>query len=104
MDRNQMDQVLINVIRNAAEAIDRNGRIEIAARNGDGRIELSVADSGIGIDEETRAHLFTPFFTTKRQGQGLGLMLVREILTQHGFGYSLESDGELTRFRIEMPI
>jgi nitrogen fixation/metabolism regulation signal transduction histidine kinase len=103
MDRNQMEQVLINVIRNAAEAIDRNGRIELAARNSDGIVEIAISDSGTGIDEQARAQLFTPFFTTKPQGQGLGLMLVREILTQHGFGYSLETAEGLTRFRIGMP-
>jgi len=103
MDRNQMEQVLINIIRNAAEAIDRNGRIEIAARSGDGMVEIAVSDSGTGIDEQARTQLFTPFFTTKPQGQGLGLMLVREILTQHGFGYALEPADGMTRFRIEMP-
>ena len=104
MDRNQMEQVLINVIRNAAEAIDCNGRIELLARNGDGLVEIAISDSGTGIDERARAQLFTPFFTTKPQGQGLGLMLVREILTQHGFRYSLGPSDGLTRFRIEMPI
>lgn len=104
MDRNQMEQVLINVIRNAAEAIERNGRIELVARDGDGVIEIEILDSGTGIDEQARSQLFTPFFTTKPQGQGLGLMLVREILTQHGFGYTLEAADELTRFRIEMPV
>ena len=104
MDRNQMEQVLINIIRNAAEAIDCNGRIEIVARNGDRMVEIAISDSGTGIDERARAQLFTPFFTTKPQGQGLGLMLVREILTQHGFGYSLEPADGLTRFRIEMPV
>jgi nitrogen fixation/metabolism regulation signal transduction histidine kinase len=102
MDRNQMDQVLINVILNAAEAIDRNGLIEIRARNGIGRVELAVIDTGAGLNDETRKHLFTPFFTTKRQGQGLGLTLVREILRQHEFGFSLESAEGKTCFRIDM--
>jgi two-component system nitrogen regulation sensor histidine kinase NtrY len=104
MDRNQMDQVVINVIRNAAEAIDRNGQIEIRAQNGAGRVEISVTDSGTGLDDAIRDRLFTPFFTTKRQGQGLGLTLVKEILTQHEFGFSLEPAAGGTRFRIEMPV
>jgi two-component system, NtrC family, nitrogen regulation sensor histidine kinase NtrY len=103
MDRNQMDQVLINVIRNAAEAIDRDGRIEIVATHAAGRVSLSVTDTGAGLDEATRSRLFTPFFTTKKQGQGLGLMLVKEILTQHGFAFSLAPAEGRTRFRIEMP-
>jgi nitrogen fixation/metabolism regulation signal transduction histidine kinase len=104
MDRNQMEQVLINVIRNAAEAIDRNGRVGISARNGESSVEITISDSGTGIDEQAKPQLFTPFFTTKPQGQGLGLMLVREILSQHGFAYSLETAEGQTRFRIEMPI
>jgi two-component system nitrogen regulation sensor histidine kinase NtrY len=103
MDRNQMDQVLMNVIKNAAEAIDRGGRIEIAARRGAGFVDLSVTDTGPGLSDEIKERLFTPFYTSKKHGQGLGLMLVKEILTQHGFGFSLEAAEGRTRFRIEMP-
>jgi nitrogen fixation/metabolism regulation signal transduction histidine kinase len=104
MDRNQMDQVVINVIRNAAEAIKRNGIIEINARNGAGRVEIAVTDSGAGLDDAVRDRLFTPFFTTKPQGQGLGLTLVKEILTQHRFRFALEPADGRTVFRIEMPV
>jgi signal transduction histidine kinase len=104
MDRNQMDQVLINVIKNAVEAIDRDGRIEIAGGRDAGFVVLSVSDTGVGLSEETKARLFTPFYTSKKQGQGLGLTVVKEILTQHGFGFSLESVAGRTRFRIEMPV
>jgi signal transduction histidine kinase len=104
MDANQMDQVLINVIKNAAEAIGRDGRIEIAACHGPGRVDIAISDTGAGLDAETKKNLFTPFFTTKKDGQGLGLTLVREILAQHGFAFSLEPVGGKTQFRIEMPI
>jgi len=103
MDRNQMDQVLMNVIKNAVEAIDRDGRIEIAAGRGTGFVELSVSDTGLKLSDEIKERLFTPFYTSKKHGQGLGLMLVKEILTQHGFGFSLEAAEGKTRFRIEMP-
>jgi nitrogen fixation/metabolism regulation signal transduction histidine kinase len=102
IDRSQMDQVLINVIKNAAEAIGQDGRIEIVARREHGGIQLSIVDTGVGLDDDVKRHLFTPFFTTKRQGQGLGLTLVREILTQHRFAFSLESGDGRTCFRIEM--
>lgn len=104
MDRNQMDQVLMNVIKNAAEAIERDGKIEIAVRRDGERVTLVVSDTGCGLDEHVRGNLFKPFFTTKRHGQGLGLMLVKEILTQHGFAYWLEPAAAGARFRIEMPI
>lgn len=100
LDRNQIDQVLINVIKNAIEAIERNGTIEIVAERGGELVELAIFDTGNGLSEEIRERLFTPFYTTKSHGQGLGLTLVREILTQHGFGFALESVAGRTRFRI----
>jgi nitrogen fixation/metabolism regulation signal transduction histidine kinase len=103
MDRRQMDQVLINVIKNAAEAIERDGRIEIVARRENGGVALSILDTGAGLDDDARHNLFRPFFTTKRHGQGLGLTVVKEILTQHGFAFSLEPSEGRTCFRIEMP-
>ncbi|WP_442958372.1 sensor histidine kinase [Povalibacter sp.] len=104
MDRAQMDQVLMNVIKNAVEAIERDGEIHILARRHGDTVALTVNDTGSGLDEQVRANLFKPFFTTKRQGQGLGLTLVKEILTHHGFAFSLEPADPGTRFRIEMPL
>jgi two-component system, NtrC family, nitrogen regulation sensor histidine kinase NtrY len=86
-DRNQIEQVVLNVIRNAMESIGQDGRIDITLdANG-----LTVADSGTGISEEARAELFHPFFSTKRDGRGLGLTVVQEILSNHGFACSLEN-------------
>ena len=103
MDRNQMDQVLMNVIKNAVEAIDRDGRIEIVSARRAGFVDISVTDTGVGLSDEVKKQLFTPFYTSKKQGQGLGLTLVKEILTQHGFGFALTTAEGKTRFRIEMP-
>src|SRR5690606_4071746 len=105
LDRNQMDLVLMNVIKNAAEAIERDGEIEIVVRRSDDeRVTRVVSDTGAGLDERRTANIFKPFFTTKRHGQGLGLMLVKEILSQHGFAYSLEPAATGARFRIEIPV
>lgn len=103
MDRGQMDQVLINVIKNAAEAIDHGGSIRIAAARDGDRVVLSISDDGAGLTQEVRARLFTPFYTSKRHGQGLGLTLVKEILTQHGFAFSLDTRAGRTCFTIAMP-
>ncbi len=102
LDKTQIDQVLINVIKNAMEAIERDGRIEIRAERSAGFVDLAVFDDGAGLGEEIRERLFTPFYTTKSHGQGLGLTLVREILTQHGFAFSLEPVAGRTRFMIRM--
>jgi signal transduction histidine kinase len=86
-DRSQIEQVILNVVRNAIEAIGQDGTITITSSDG----VLAVADSGSGIDDAARAELFNPFFSTKRDGRGLGLTVVQEILTNHGFGYALEN-------------
>ncbi|HEX2059696.1 MAG TPA: ATP-binding protein, partial [Thermoanaerobaculia bacterium] len=84
-DVHQLEQVVLNVFRNAIEAVGRDGTIEVTLRDG----TLSVIDSGPGIPESIRPELFTPFFTTKRDGRGLGLTIVQEILANHGFPFSL---------------
>jgi two-component system nitrogen regulation sensor histidine kinase NtrY len=86
-DRAQIEQVILNVLRNAIEAVGQKGTIDVAMRHR----SLVVIDSGPGIPPEIRAELFNPFFSTKRDGRGLGLTIVQEILTNHGFGFSLET-------------
>jgi len=103
MDRSQIDQVMINVVKNAIEAIDGRGRIELRAEQAGPFVEVSVIDDGVGLSDESKESLFTPFYTTKREGQGVGLMLVKEILTQHGFVFTLETADRKTRFMMRMP-
>lgn len=100
-DVEQMEQALINIIKNAIESIDNKGVIKIILdpikRN------LTIADNGKGISEENTEQLFSPFFSTKKDGQGIGLTLVREILLNHGFDFSLKTIAPNdTRFTIEM--
>ena len=93
------EQVLVNIIKNSAEAIDQSGCIYI--RTTDPPTCIEIADTGKGLDRETESKLFTPFFSTKPQGQGLGLMFIREVLLTHSCTFSLRTypDG-LTRFKI----
>jgi two-component system, NtrC family, nitrogen regulation sensor histidine kinase NtrY len=82
-----LDQALINLVRNAIEALRDTaaGRIVLSAqRDSDGRATIAVADNGPGIAQDQREKIFVPFFTTKRQGSGVGLTLVRQIATAHG--------------------
>ena len=96
------EQVLVNIIKNAAESIGECGDIYI--RTTASPVMLEIADSGKGISREVEAKLFSPFFSTKPNGQGLGLIFIREVLTKHGCTFSLRTypDG-LTRFRISFP-
>jgi two-component system nitrogen regulation sensor histidine kinase NtrY len=98
-DALQLEQVVLNVVRNAIEAAGEKGSVSLTLRDG----ALSIADSGPGVSDADRPHLFTPFFTTKRDGRGIGLTVVQEILANHGFSFSLENRGEGgAEFRIEM--
>ena len=88
-DRNQLEQVLINIVKNAKEAIDNDGKIDIELTIEGKHLCLKVNDTGPGLTEASAQDIFTPFFTTKAEGQGLGLMLVREILDAHGLEFAL---------------
>jgi PAS domain S-box-containing protein len=90
IDVRQMEQVLVNIIKNAIDAIGSGGNITACTDNSRDRI-LRIIDDGKGILPEERPHLFTPFYSTKRDGQGIGLTLIREILVNHGFKFNLET-------------
>jgi signal transduction histidine kinase len=97
-DQHQLEQVVLNVLRNAAESIGERGEIDVTWRD---RV-LTVADTGHGIDSRSQPELFTPFFTTKRDGRGLGLTIVQEILANHHARFSLQNRAERgAEFRIE---
>ena len=99
LDNSLFEQVLVNIIKNAAESIERDGKIYI--RTTVRPTCLEIADTGKGIDKETETKLFSPFFSTKPNGQGIGLIFIREVLLKHDCRFSLRSyaDG-LTRFKI----
>ena len=105
MDASLFEQVLVNIIKNAAESIEGAG--EAAGKQGEITVRttapasVEVVDNGPGISKETEAKLFSPFFSTKPNGQGFGLVFIREVLSRHGCTFSLRTynDG-LTRFRL----
>ncbi len=100
-DRSQMEQVFVNIIKNAMEAVGNDGWIRIRTGISAGRNFIEIADNGCGISDQVRANLFTPFYSTKENGQGIGLTLVQEILDVHGFEFSLDGPtGSPTRFSI----
>ena len=93
------EQVLVNLIKNAAESIGSGGKIYITTFPDP--TQLEIADTGKGISRETEEKLFSPFFSTKPGGQGIGLIFTREVLLRHGCSFSLRTDPDgLTRFRI----
>jgi signal transduction histidine kinase len=107
-DRVQLQQVVVNLLSNAIDAAAAGGRsastVDVtASRCGDGA-SIEVRDSGIGMDEETLARIFQPFFTTKSKGMGLGLAISRTIVEAHGGTLSVRSaPGQGSTFRVELP-
>ncbi len=103
-DRGQLRQVLVNLIQNGLEAVDSAGRVEVSAQFDEAAVEFIVADSGPALSAEQRAHLFTPYFTTKPHGSGLGLTIVERIVGAHRGTIDVESDaGRGTRLRVRLP-
>jgi len=98
-DEQQLEQAFINIVKNGMEAIERDGTVKFKT---DLRLrQLVISDSGKGISTEQSENLFTPFYSTKKDGQGIGLTLVREILINHGFEFSLKTaPGRQTEFTI----
>jgi signal transduction histidine kinase len=112
VDPHQLEQVLINLIRNAAESMERGGTITLRARSGSARLQgrarpvvmLEVSDTGKGMPPGVRKRIFDPFFTTKEEGTGLGLAIAARIIEKHGG--TLECRSELNRgttFTILLP-
>ncbi|MFK7775780.1 MAG: PAS domain-containing sensor histidine kinase [Saprospiraceae bacterium] len=99
IDSKQMEQVLVNIIKNAIESIENQGVIQIISQASPATI--LVRDNGAGISAEVANNLFTPFFSTKTDGQGVGLTLIREVLLNHDAQFSLKTNEDAwTEFRI----
>lgn len=106
-DASQLHQILVNLVVNAVQAMPDGGELTIETFAGEGNVSLIVKDTGIGMTEEVKQKLFTPFFTTKDvdQGTGLGLAVVHGIVTSHGGTIQVASKvGQGARFEIRLPI
>lgn len=103
-DRNQIKQVLFNIIKNGMEAVSRNGRIEILTEADDDYVNIAIRDNGEGISPEVLSRVFTPYFTTKHTGHGLGMMIVQRIIRDHGGQIGINSKvGKGTTVSLRFP-
>ena len=103
----EIEEVLINLIRNALEALDAGATVDLRLSTHDGIAEVLVADDGPGIPEEEQHHVFDPFYTTRLRegGTGLGLSVARDIAIDHDGALEIESDGRQgTRVRLTLPL
>jgi signal transduction histidine kinase len=106
-DPSQLNQVFVNLIVNAMQAMPDGGRLTISTRKRSSTVLLIVEDTGVGMDKETLKEIFTPFFTTKDVGlgTGLGLPVAHGIIAAHGGSIKIESKrGEGTKCQIQLPV
>jgi len=105
LDAAQIKQVLVNLIKNAMHAMTRGGTLTLATGVTGESVWVGVSDTGGGIPQEKINQIFQPFFTTKKKGSGLGLMIVQRIIREHGGRIEVESRmGQGTTFRIWLPL
>ena len=105
IDATQIQQVLVNLVKNAAQAMTTGGTLTLQTGENSESIWVSVADTGGGIPQEQINRIFEPFYTTKKKGSGLGLMIVQRIVRAHNGRIELESNvGKGTTFRVWLPL
>jgi len=105
LDEGQMQQVLVNLVKNAMQAMNKGGTLSLATGEGAEGVWVSVTDTGCGIPDEQLKRIFEPFYTTKKKGTGLGLMIVQRIVRAHNGRIELDSRvGRGTLFRIWLPL
>ena len=103
-DTDLLKQLYFNLIKNAMEAMDLGGVIKISTGFDDNFVKISIADTGCGIDQDEITRIFEPYFTTKTDGHGLGMMIASEIVKAHGGSIGVESrKNEGTRIRLSFP-
>jgi signal transduction histidine kinase len=104
LDRELFKQALLNLLLNAQSAMPSGGQIVLQTQPVDGQVQIHVIDNGIGMDGDTLGKIFRPFFSTRRDGSGLGLPTTRKIVEAHRGTITVQSEvGKGTRFTITLP-
>lgn len=105
VDSERMTRVFVNIIKNAVDAMPKGGKFTIASKEADGNLEITFTDTGIGMPKETLDKLWTPLFTTKAKGMGLGLSICKRFVEAHCGNISVKSkEGKGTTFTVIVPI
>ncbi|OIO59940.1 MAG: PAS domain-containing sensor histidine kinase [Verrucomicrobia bacterium CG_4_10_14_3_um_filter_43_23] len=104
-DKNQLKQVFFNVIKNGMEAMSRGGVLTITPSADNEWVYIRVKDNGSGIGQQDLSKIFQPYFTTKKEGHGLGMMIVQRIMREHGGRIGIDSqEGQGTEVILQFPI
>ena len=103
-DENQLKQVFINFLQNAVESMPRGGKIHIEVKQNSSSLHIRIVDQGIGIPDHILKRIWEPFFTTKENGTGLGLMICKQIIENHNGKLQITSCSEGTTVDVYLPI
>jgi signal transduction histidine kinase len=105
VDINKLQRVFTNLVKNGIDAMPNGGTLTLNCKKIDDCVEFSIADTGIGIDEDILPKIFTPLFTTKAQGMGFGLSICKRMVEAHGGIIAVETlKGKGSTFTVKLPI
>ena len=105
VDRSLIQQALLNLCLNAQQAMPQGGELTIATTADDDQVQVDICDTGVGIEPDLLERVFAPFFSTKKDGSGLGLPLTRRIVNEHGGTITVQSEpGKGSRFTVRLPL
>jgi signal transduction histidine kinase len=105
VDVTKMTRVFVNLIRNAVDAMPQGGDLTLASQEKDGNVQITFTDTGTGIPNDVMGRIWTPFFTTKAKGMGLGLSIVKRLVEAHNGTITVESKiGEGSALTVRLPL
>ena len=105
VDKNMMKRVFVNIFTNGLQAMPNGGTFKVSTKKENGFVEVSFKDTGLGISKETMKKIFTPFFTTKAQGMGMGLAICKKFVECNGGNIKVESEeANGSKFIVKLPI
>jgi len=105
VDRDQIKRVFLNLSTNAIQAMENGGTLTVSTKQANGFVEVSFKDTGVGITKENMQKIFTPFYTTRAKGMGMGLPICKKFVDTHGGIIEVESEvGKGTTFTVKLPI
>ena len=104
-DKDMMERVFLNLALNGIQAMEKGGTLKVSTKKTKGFVEVSFKDTGVGMSKENMKKLFTPFFTTKAKGMGMGLAICKRLVDSHGGSIKVESkEGKGTTFTVRLPV
>jgi len=104
-DKDQIKRTFLNLAVNGVQAMENGGRLKVSTKKTKGFVEISFKDTGTGMSKENMEKIFTPFFTTRAKGMGIGLAVCKKFIDAHGGSIEVESEvGRGSTFTVKLPV